>query len=425
MSSHFQTTWHWAGLDEGTDRYRVLGDAVRGEAVRLLGDEYADRLRAMVVTGSLARDEATVIKEQGCWKCLGDAEFLLVFDERAAMPTSMELEPFVRQIEARLEQRNIFCHVVAGTCRANGLSRFRPSIFAYELRTQGKVVWGNKEILSLLPDFSASDIPREDAFCMLSNRMIEQLEFANEFSPSMTQLSPPLFYRVVKLYLDMATSLLIFTGAYRPTYCERAEQVEFLADSRSSAQEFPFPLREFADRVRDCTRFKLQGEASGGAGAKIRANVAFWKDAAAYARKLWRWELTRLTGASGEPSDRRLLERWMRLQPATKRVRGWLYVLRAQGWHRSRRNWLRWLRLARHASPRYCIYRAGSELFFSLPGWLDGAGDGQAASPDTDELLTWLPVTGERGPNTQSLTWQRKASEMVRNYNEFLVGTQA
>jgi hypothetical protein len=407
---------------------RVFGDAVREETVRVLTDKYAGRLQALVLAGSLSRDEATVIEEYGRQKCLGDAEFLLAFDKSVTIPTSRELEPLLRQIEARLEQRNILCHVVAGTCRGDALRWFRPGIFAYELRTHGKVVWGNGEILSLLPGFSASDIPREDAWRMLCNRMIEQLEFECELSLEMTQLSCALFYRVVKLYLDMATSLLVFAGAYRPTYRERAEHLKLLANSPASVHEFPFPLYEFADRVRACTLFKLQEGAAGKAaptGKDLLADAAFWKEAISYAHLLWRWELVRLTGASNDLSNRQLLGQWIRFQPACQRARGWLSVLRAQGWHRSWRNWPRWWHLALRASPRYCVYAAASELLFFLHALLDTADGASAAGLKANELLAWLPVVSERGPNARGSDWRQVASEIVRNYKEFLMETQA
>lgn len=427
MRTELQSAWYRVDPNE-SNKYRGFGDAVREETVRVLTDKFASGLQALVEAGSHCRGEGTVIVEQGRWKCLGDAEFLLAFDESVAIPTSGELEQLLRQIEARLEQQNIYCHIVAGACRGDAFRWLRPGIFAYELRTQGKVVWGNRDILSLVPRFSASDIPREDAWRILCNRMIEQLEFAYELSPEMTQLSSALLYRVVKLYLDMATSLLVFAGAYRPTYRERAERLKLLAESPASAHEFPFPLHEFADRVRDCTLFKLQEGAPGEVaptGRDLIADAAFWKEAISYADLLWRWELVQLTGASNHLSNRQLFGQWLRLQPPSQRARGWLYILRAQGWHRSWRNWPRWWHLARRASPRYCIYAAASEMLFLLRALPDPNGSGPAAGLKANELLAWLPVVSERERNAQSSDWRRVASEIVRNYNEFLLETQA
>jgi len=424
VSTQLQTTWRWASLDEGNDRWRVLANAVRGEAVRLLADEYAGRLRAIILTGSLARDEATVVEKEGRWKCLGDAEFLLVFEERNRMPATSELEPLLRQIEARLEQRNIFCHVVAGACRADGLSKFRPSIFVHELRTQGEVVWGDVKILSLLPGFSASDIPREDAWQMLCNRMIEQLEVMAESKPD-TEAIVHVQYRAVKLYLDMATSLLVFFGAYQPTYRERAEHLRLVAE-KGSAQDFPFSLQVFANRVAACTQFKLQESVAWDADApEIVADFGFLNEALLYAKHLWRWELARLADSSDQLPECQLLERWMRLQPMRKRLRGWLYLLRARGRHWGWRNWQRWLRLARRASPRYCVYAAASRLFSGLPATQDSSAAPLNAKVDWDEARSWLPVfTGPR-TNGESETWQRLATEIAWNYHQFLEGTQA
>src|SRR6185295_7098903 len=106
----------------------------------------------------------------------------------------------------------------------------------------------------------------------------------------------------------------------------------------------------FARIVSACTEWKLAG------GDGPAPEGVSWQGVIERARRLWRWELARLSGASSELSDHALLDVWLRCQPVTDRARGWLHVLRKCGWHRSWRLWPRWARLARRGSPRYLVY---------------------------------------------------------------------
>ena len=64
----------------------ALGAAVSEKAAELCARDYGPSLRAVVLTGSLARDEATWVRDGAGRRLLGDAEFLLVFEQRVALP---------------------------------------------------------------------------------------------------------------------------------------------------------------------------------------------------------------------------------------------------------------------------------------------------------------------------------------------------
>ena len=380
--------------------------------------EYGRRLAAILLTGSLAREEATVIAEAQRSHLLGDADFVLLFDRHSPLPSSPDVEGLRRQIEAALLERNMLCHITLSAVHPSYLRKLPPTIFSYELQACGQVVWGEPETLSLIPTFSPREIPLEDAWRLLSNRMIEHLETVEERADAAATLSPAAHYRTVKLYLDMATSFLLFAGAYAPTYRERARCLARLAEALPREQA-PFPLPHFAETVAACTRWKLCP-----AEADDRVDWEFWDEAVAYARRLWRWELERLTGASANASDQELRQRWMRCQPVHRRLRGWLYVLRKHGWHRSWLHWPQWTRLAWRASPRDWVYAAASELFFRLPDLLSRAGRQPVQDLDWEQVKRWLPVSRHE-PATQLPPWGRLAQEIVWNYQEFLEGTRA
>ena len=400
-------------------------EVIAGHSARVFGEG----LRSIVLTGSLARDEATLAREGDQWTVLGDAEFLLIFHEAAPLPSGASLNALRKEIGRALLERGIVCLVSLSASHSDYLIEIRPHIFAYELRTCGQVIWGEREILSLIPAFSPSDIPLEDGWRMLLNRMVELLEAMGERTTNPGTVSPDVQYRAVKLYLDMATSFLLFHGAYEPTYRRREERLRSLAADLTRQGNPPFfPLRAFSELVTACTEYKLSTTGPTGRGANIRwicRNPAFWKELVAHARALWRWELERLTGEQGQLPHRQLMKKWMRLQPAGKRLRGWAYVLRGCGWHRSWREWPHWLRRGWQASPRCWVYAAASELFFKLDDFLASAQEARCADGEMRELWSWLPLVRKHELPPDLPAWQSLACEIGWNYHQFLESTQA
>jgi hypothetical protein len=386
-------------------------------------------LRAIVLTGSLARDEATFVREGEKWKLLGDAEFLLIFKETGILPSSSTIELLGGEVEQCLLKRGLAGHVELSPVSSRYLRKMVPEIFAHELRTHGQVVWGEHQVLSLIPAFSISDIPLEDGWRMLCNRTLELLEVVNQLIDRPTNLPRDARYRVIKLYLDMATSFLLFQGEYTSTYRQRAERLRVLVESTPSRKGCPFAsLRSFADRVASCTESKLHattGVDQPGTGQQSVAALFSLDDLSSYVRLLWRWELERLTGKKDELSDRELMRRWMQLQPVHTRFRGWASALRRSRWHRSWRYWPHWLKLGWRASPRYWVYAAACELLFRLPSILNGSG----RSPEVDlvlqEVKSWLPVARDRRGNGAGLSWRQVAADIAWNYHAFLVGTRS
>ena len=119
-------------------------------------------------------------------------------------------------------------------------------------------------------------------------------------------------------------------------------------------------------------------------------------------------------------SDRQLWQKQVENYSIWQNLRGWLHLLRKRGWHRSIRQWPRWLRLASSSSPRSWIYRTGSELFFQLPAMLFNPD--QTVQPRLRELFDALP---ESQCPRQVGDWRHLAAEIARNYNEFVVATRS
>ncbi len=400
------------------------------EIIRSCAERYAKGLRAVVLTGSMARDEGTFVTEGNHWRVLGDAEALLVFRSNAILPSTLEIGSLQRSIQKTLSARGVTCQIVLSAVHPKYLRRLQPHIFAYELKACGQVIWGDSAVLSLIPPFFAADIPLEDAWRLLGNRMIEQLEVAGELANGHQALSADAYYRTVKLFLDVATSYLLFQQAYAPSYRKRQENLRRLVGDVSAESCSPFSqLSRFSEHVTACTDFKLREYGRGGNASEPYGNlgsrVAFWKEGVTHARELWRWELARLTGIHTSIPESELLKGWMRRQPLREKLRGWAYVVRSCGWLRAWRQWPRWVSRLWAASPRYWLYAAASSLLFHLPELANG--DGQLSREDVDwrQIRGSLPVVREATGQGQLPCWQQAALDIVWNYHRFLEGTRA
>lgn len=373
-------------------------------------------LRSIILTGSLARDEASFVYRDCGYVGLGDAEFLLVFKGSRHQPPADVMQSLKTRVEHRLaNDHHIRCNIDLGPVDAIYLRRLPPHIFTYELKQCGRPIWGDEQILSEIPDFRVDDLSRIDAFRTLCNRLTELLESA--LGESLRAYGPDLQYRLNKLYLDMATSLLVFTKSYAASYRERNRKVHDLAD-RLTPAIVGLDLARFADRVDLSTRRKLCPQAE-----SEKSEMLELPEAIEIAHQLWRWELIQLAGTHLEMSDRHLFRHWSAAEPLPKRIRGWAYVLRACGWHRSYRNWVHWARLARRMSPRTAVYSAASILVFEH---LACFGARNERSEEAQQLLrNILPVVPDAIWAQNDPSWSSAAAAVVWNYKTFLERTRS
>jgi hypothetical protein len=376
------------------------------EGSRLCAAAAGHGARAILLTGSMSRGEATLKKNGASWRALGDATFLVVFDH----PLQLCTTALEREVEASLLARGIRCKVVVVTSTAAKLREMKPHIYAYELRERGVVLWGDQKTLRLIPQFTAAEIPKEDGWWLLCNRMIEQLESAAEANGRRAAQDTAVRYRIAKLYLAMAACYLLAIGQYAPSYRGRAVRLEELAQS-DDPPPAPIPLQRLSRFVSQCTDLKLQGET-----VAASADFPEWSDTVSDAEVLWRWVLARILGVSHSSSRRDLLAAMAARQTISARAKGWVraaYVAPSA----LCRNRLRWGRLAWATSPRYLVYAAASELFFAAP-------EPDAITADhLADIVARLPLLGREADPPRS--WGSVAKLIAHNFHLLLESTRS
>jgi len=394
------------------DPERQIAQAISELSVRA----FSTGLRSVVLTGSLARGEATWFYDDSSARLAGDADVLIVFENRAALPPADHVARLKHQAEAHLRAEGIHAEVGLSAVDPGYLRALQPHIFAYELVKHGKVIWGDTRILCLVPPFSPTDIPLEDGFRLLLNRMIELLDAVCEID-SYGSVTEKVRYRAMKLVLDTCTSYLLFEGQYESTYRERARRLGELATTTSTSQ--PLPLSSFAARVAEVTRVKL-GECD----ALTEEKSTDLTELIDETHSIWRWELDRLTQSESSASDQELLHKWIVDQAPSARLRGWASIVKRSGTVQSLGHVPHWIVAAAKGSPRRLIYAAASELFFALPALLSSDGEPYHESR-WRQLSAKLPVPTNSGSALPDCAWRRLGNSIVFNYRCFLEATRS
>ncbi len=391
-----------------------------GEACRVLAGRYATSLRAIVLTGSLARDEATFVQAAPGVKLLGDADFFVVFRDGCPLPPASVTLALVKEAEAKVAAAGVEASISFAMVYGGYFERLPRHISAYELRSNGLVIWGEQEILSLIPDFGAAAVSREDAWRLLANRLIELFELLAGKQHESEAYEEMLQYRAAKLFLDMATSYLIFAGDYRATYRGREEALRLAASSQSTTPAPPFSLADFACRVSECTRFKMSGEPMAYSAKELTDS------ALCHSRLLWVWELLHLSRRTDVPDPAGLMAAWMAQQSVRAKVLGLASLARRTGWRERMRHGIRWLRLSRSASPRYWVYHVVAELLFGIsePSQ-NGANETAPPARDWKRAARLLPVIDLNARGEGPATWRGLARAVASNYHRFLESTSS
>lgn len=370
--------------------------------VRLLAERLpAPALHAVVLTGSFARGEGSVLPRGGVLHVLGDLEFFVIVDTATrARQLTRPLADWSGEASARLARCGVHATVEFGPLALPCLARrARPSIFLHDLREHGKTLWGARAALELIPPFGPAAIPREEALFLLFNRMIEQLDAWDRLDEPDGDVLLDVAYQRVKLTLDLADSALAFAGGHVALYRRRpAAFAGLVAETPSLATLLP---PGFSAELTDAARAKLDPASAGdwplaGSRTVLRERLRRQIVAAAPATTaLLAWELTalldgeRLAGSAIEALPA-LLARYARTPSLARRLRDWAKTLvnpRHAPFPITR---ARLARLALASTPRALLYAAGGLAYLGL------AGHGDARF--VEAVTGMLPVSGTAVP---------------------------
>lgn len=356
--------------------------------------------RGLLLTGSVARGEPVWQRHAGRWRLCGDIDLIAISrDPRQAAVCRPALH---RALAAAIERASLQADLSLSAGGVGFLERLPPSIFSFELRTAGEVLWGERTLLTRVPRCPIAAIPREDAWRLLNNRMVELVAALAEGPGAAAVLA------MDKLYLDMTASWLLFAGGYALYALTRLHQAEQLQNRHPEAVPWGresswLPRLRAATARRAPARRRPDAATAAGAAptddTPPRLATATIREAASDARDLWRWELHRLGCES--------LAQHARSPAAGPGAAAWLAAAGAAGGVATR------LRCAAQvlaaASPRYRVYAAASEWLWAYP----------QLTPAAHQAAAHLPLP----PPRQVSAWQ-VAATIGANYQLFVASSR-
>lgn len=353
-----------SSLKSGTE----LAAHAIAEAAQFVRNSYP-QARGLILTGSSARGEATIALTPSRVYWLSDLEFLVVVGNSASIrQEGHTLDRLSMKVSRRLQASNVSVAVELTPAPERYFASIRPHLFGYELLKCGRQLYGVEDYIGRIPHFNWTEIPREDAWRLISNRIVEWLDY---LLGSGRLLLPRQFYSLVKLYQDLLTSLCLFSGHYAPGYQARAAALEDVV-VWAEQNRIGIDPTLFRQAVRTTIEFKLdpcsgfewlwQSDATDLQAALREAGRARLHDALpATAGAVWRWQAVQIARASSR-HHRSAWSEVRRIYGWRDRIRGWgKLLLLAQ--RRSKANAFgRMVRLFFQGTPRSLIYACAVRL---------------------------------------------------------------
>ncbi len=177
-------------------------------------EKYATHIEALVLVGSLSRGEEVVCHNNGKTELLSDIEFLAVIKTETFGKIDKNFDTFGGRLSV-------------GFTTKKHLKKLKPYIFTVEAKKFGRVLWGDKDTLNLIPDYSYEELEPIDGFILLNNRIVEQLIIWQGISSN----KPVRQYDIVKGYIQLVNSYLAVNRAYKSLYPEKLSKFIELSPS--------------------------------------------------------------------------------------------------------------------------------------------------------------------------------------------------
>jgi hypothetical protein len=371
--------------------------------------------RALILTGSAARDEATFLRAPSGALWLSDLEFMVVIPNSAdPAKETAELNGVAKRLEQSLIGQGTNVALDLAPAREQNLRLLPRNLFGYEFRVHGKQLFGDREYLKDIPAFTWRDIPMEDAWRLLSNRMVEWLDFTSKRS---TLSAPEQFYRLTKQYLDVVTSLTLVAGCYSDRYETRATAVAGLEPWLNQRLK-NVRVKSLIDGAALSCRFKFDPDAPeylwlrqcDPADFQAGMAAAGWSwmadDLLSIHSAVWDWELATLSGF--EPtSPEGMLRAIGKVYSWPQWLKGWARLALKPYLREGAALFPRAVRLLTVGQPRGLVFWCARLLADDRLG---------RSQPTLDLVRSHLPVLYPGGWTTRD----ELARQCVRNWNAYL-----
>lgn len=179
---------------------------------------------AGILLGGYGRGEGTpLILQDGTQAPFNDYDVVVITGTITPF-----LKKKMRELELKLTQQ-VGLPVDLCPYARNKLSSREFSLLNYEMKYGHTVLWGDKKILNMMPDYPHEAIPLTEGTRLLLNRGKLLLELQNRLkSPAPLSEEEHVKYLkfLIKALLAMGDSMLLLTGSYAISYAVKKEKIK-------------------------------------------------------------------------------------------------------------------------------------------------------------------------------------------------------
>lgn len=259
-------------------------------------------VRAIILSGSFALNEGSVLFRESGPLFLSDIDLVVVLDSRRAHArTYARRHELGEACEALFPEATFSGHFGIGMFLPGEMRFLPPRPGVYDLKEHGVVLWGDGEVLSLIPAYRASQIGGIEALVLLENRMLALLGVYPGTGDAARDVSITFPYEIGRVYTDIATATLCVACTYRPSYDVRVRMMEEGADTGPINR---LVSRSLVPLVAQWTRFKLDpGTEPRGTGNDRTEPLGLWEGAAGDLLDIWKRSGVYLLGSRGDDGN--------------------------------------------------------------------------------------------------------------------------
>lgn len=249
-----------------------ITDRISGKIILYLNPE------SLLLTGSFAKGEATILLENGNLKFLSDFEIVVASRRYLLKSLLRQMERFMADISQEAGLEVGISGITLSLCSwfPPLFKTLKPTITNYDLKYGARLIYG-KNCLEKVPDFKPQDIPLWEGIRLLFNRMSAALK---HFLSDNGRTDESVFY-IYKVVLACQDALLISTGNYHPSYALRNQMLQEVFPRYFSDLNSKLP--GFLSVTIAATEYKLKGKSS------LPDTARLWFDVAEICDEIFRY----------------------------------------------------------------------------------------------------------------------------------------
>lgn len=132
-------------------------------------------VKAIILTGSVARNQANFKQISGETFLESDIDVVIVVRTRSLLKSLLRVKKLSRIVTDHLHDLRFLSEVSLSVVTEKAITAAKPSIFMFDLITNGKVIYKSIQNNLVFRNFSIQDVPKSDIYRLLFNRMVEAL----------------------------------------------------------------------------------------------------------------------------------------------------------------------------------------------------------------------------------------------------------